>query len=52
VHDEYLTVADVAERLQLNQQAVRNWITPASLRAFAWVRGAYAFGEQTLKSSS
>jgi excisionase family DNA binding protein len=33
VQDEYLTVADVAELLQLNQQTVRNWITRGELSA-------------------
>jgi transposase-like protein len=28
--DEYLTVAEVAERLNMNQQTVRNWIDRAS----------------------
>jgi excisionase family DNA binding protein len=31
--DEYLTVAEVAERLKLNQQTVRNWIDQGSLPA-------------------
>ena len=31
--DEFLTVADVAELLKLNQQTVRNWIDQGSLPA-------------------
>lgn len=31
--DEFLTVAEVAEILKLNQQTVRNWIDQGSLRA-------------------
>jgi excisionase family DNA binding protein len=31
--ESYLTVADVAELLQLNQQTVRNWIDQGSLPA-------------------
>ncbi len=31
--ESYLTVAEVAEKLQLNQQTVRNWIEQGSLRA-------------------
>ena len=31
--DEFLTVAEVAERLKLNQQTVRNWIDQGSLPA-------------------
>ena len=33
LHDEFLTVAEVAERLKLNQQTVRNWIDQGSLPA-------------------
>jgi len=33
VSDEFLTVADVAERLKLNQQTVRNWIDRGELAA-------------------
>jgi excisionase family DNA binding protein len=32
--DTFLTVADVAELLKLNQQTVRNWIDQGSLPAF------------------
>lgn len=32
--DSFLTVADVAELLKLNQQTVRNWIDQGSLPAF------------------
>jgi excisionase family DNA binding protein len=32
--DEFLTVADVASTLKLNQQTVRNWIDQGSLPAF------------------
>jgi excisionase family DNA binding protein len=32
--DEFLTVADVAATLKLNQQTVRNWIDQGSLPAF------------------
>ncbi len=31
--DEFLTVADVAEMLKLNQQTVRNWIDQGSMPA-------------------
>jgi excisionase family DNA binding protein len=31
--DEFLTVAEVAEILKLNQQTVRNWITDGKLPA-------------------
>lgn len=31
--EEFLTVAEVAEMLKLNQQTVRNWIDQGSLRA-------------------
>jgi excisionase family DNA binding protein len=31
--DEYLTVEEIAERLRLNQQTVRNWIDDRQLRA-------------------
>jgi excisionase family DNA binding protein len=31
--DEFLTVAEVAEILKLNQQTVRNWISEGSLPA-------------------
>ena len=31
--DEFLTVAEVAEKLKLNQQTVRNWIDQGSLPA-------------------
>jgi excisionase family DNA binding protein len=31
--DEFLTVAQVAEALKLNQQTIRNWIDQGSLRA-------------------
>jgi len=31
--DDFLTVAEVAERLRLNQQTVRNWIDQGSLPA-------------------
>jgi excisionase family DNA binding protein len=31
--DSFLTVADVAEKLKLNQQTVRNWIDQGSLPA-------------------
>ena len=33
VEEEYLTVAEVAELLRLNQQTVRNWIDQGSLPA-------------------
>jgi excisionase family DNA binding protein len=33
LEESYLTVADVAELLKLNQQTVRNWITDGSLPA-------------------
>jgi excisionase family DNA binding protein len=33
VEESYLTVAEVAEKLQLNQQTVRNWIDQGSLPA-------------------
>src|ERR1700723_2967021 len=33
VEESYLTVAEVAETLQLNQQTVRNWIDQGSLPA-------------------
>jgi excisionase family DNA binding protein len=33
IDDEFLTVAEVAERLKLNQQTVRNWIDAGSLPA-------------------
>ncbi len=33
VGDEFLTVAEVAERLKLNQQTVRNWIDAGALPA-------------------
>src|SRR5579875_3256341 len=33
VEDEFLTVAEVAEKLKLNQQTVRNWIDQRSLPA-------------------
>jgi excisionase family DNA binding protein len=32
--DEFLTVAEVAELLKLNQQTVRNWIDAGYLNAF------------------
>lgn len=32
--DEYLTVAEVAERLKLNQQTIRNWIDGGTLPAY------------------
>jgi excisionase family DNA binding protein len=32
--DSFLTVAEVAEMLKLNQQTVRNWIDQGSLPAF------------------
>lgn len=32
--DEFLTVAEVAERLKLNQQTVRNWIDAGTLPAY------------------
>jgi excisionase family DNA binding protein len=32
--EEFLTVAEVAELLKLNQQTVRNWIDQGSLPAF------------------
>jgi len=32
--EEFLTVAEVAEMLKLNQQTVRNWIDQGSLPAF------------------
>jgi excisionase family DNA binding protein len=32
-HDEFLTVAEVAQLLRLNQQTVRNWIDQGSLPA-------------------
>ena len=31
--DEYLTVAEIASELKLNQQTIRNWIRTGSLRA-------------------
>jgi excisionase family DNA binding protein len=31
--DEFLTVAEVAELLRLNQQTIRNWIADGKLRA-------------------
>lgn len=31
--DEYLTVAEIANELKLNQQTIRNWIDQGSLRA-------------------
>ena len=31
--DEFLTVAEVAETLKLNQQTVRNWVAQGSLPA-------------------
>ena len=31
--DEFLTVAEVADRLRLNQQTIRNWIDRGALRA-------------------
>ena len=31
--DEYLTVAEIAGELKLNQQTIRNWIQKGSLRA-------------------
>jgi len=31
--DEYLTVAEIASELRLNQQTIRNWIDQGSLRA-------------------
>jgi excisionase family DNA binding protein len=33
VEETYLTVAEVAEKLKLNQQTVRNWIDQGSLPA-------------------
>lgn len=33
LEDSYLTVAEVAEKLKLNQQTVRNWIDQGSLPA-------------------
>jgi excisionase family DNA binding protein len=33
VDDEFLTVAEVAETLKLNQQTIRNWIDQGSLPA-------------------
>ena len=33
LEESYLTVAEVAERLKLNQQTVRNWIEQGSLPA-------------------
>ena len=33
--DEFLTVAEVAETLKLNQQTVRNWIDQGSLAGAA-----------------
>lgn len=33
LEESYLTVAEVAETLKLNQQTVRNWIEQGSLRA-------------------
>jgi excisionase family DNA binding protein len=32
--EEFMTVADVAELLKLNQQTVRNWINDGYLKAF------------------
>lgn len=32
--DSFLTVAEVAEKLKLNQQTVRNWIDQGSLPAY------------------
>jgi excisionase family DNA binding protein len=34
VDDEFLTVAEIAAILKLNQQTVRNWIDQGSLPAF------------------
>ena len=34
LEDPFLTVAEVAEMLKLNQQTVRNWIDQGSLPAF------------------
>ncbi|MBV9713879.1 MAG: helix-turn-helix domain-containing protein [Solirubrobacterales bacterium] len=33
VDDEFLTVAEIAERLKLNQQTLRNWIEQGQLPA-------------------
>jgi excisionase family DNA binding protein len=38
--EEFLTVAQVAERLKLNQQTVRNWIDAGTLPAFASAAGS------------
>jgi excisionase family DNA binding protein len=32
-NEEFLTVAEVAERLKLNQQTIRNWIDAGTLPA-------------------
>jgi DNA-binding transcriptional ArsR family regulator len=40
--DEYLTVHEIADRLKLNQQTVRNWIfstESGGLRCVDWIRG-------------
>ena len=38
--DDVLTAAEVAEKLRLNQQTVRNWIDRGELPAYALARDA------------
>ena len=40
--EEFLTVADIAKRLQLNQQTIRNWIDKGSLPSVRVGPGASA----------
>jgi excisionase family DNA binding protein len=41
--DEFLTVAEIAGLLKLNQQTVRNWIDNGSLVAVRWDLGGCGF---------
>ena len=52
--DEFMTVAEVASTLKLNQQTDRNWIIEAELTALhigrrVRIRGAELFGTLTPK---
>jgi excisionase family DNA binding protein len=50
--DEYLTISELAERLKLNQQTVRNWIDQGLLPAARISRRVAASDERTLIGSS
>jgi excisionase family DNA binding protein len=52
VPDEFLTVADVAELLKLNQQTIRNWLDRGELPAFGSGAGESAsVGPSSTRSS-